>query len=118
MRRKGRRCRWGTTVRSTTACRSSAPPHQNIERDAVPEIVRHAPFTREAPADAAFNAVQGTVKELSYFGSFTVYQIALSSGAMLKVSQANTERHSEAALTWGDQAWAQWSPSAPVVLTA
>ena len=75
-------------------------------------------LTREAPADAAFNAVQGTVKELSYFGSFTVYQIALSSGAMLKVSQANTERHRDDTLTWGDRAWAQWSPSAHVVLTA
>jgi putrescine transport system ATP-binding protein len=75
-------------------------------------------LTRDAPADAAFNAVQGTVKELSYFGSFTVYQLALASGAMLKVSQANTERHRDDTLTWGDRAWAHWSRSAHVVLTA
>ena len=75
-------------------------------------------LTREAPADAAFNAVQGTVKEMSYFGSFTVYHLTLASGAMLKVSQANTQRHRDDALTWGDRAWAQWSPSAHVVLTA
>ena len=75
-------------------------------------------LTREAPIDTTCNAVEGTVKEKSYFGSFTVYQLALASGAMLKVSQANTERHSEAALTWGDRAWAHWSPSAAVVLTA
>ena len=75
-------------------------------------------LTREAPEQTAFNAVLGTVKEKSYFGSFTVYQLALSNGAMLKVSQANTERHNEAALTWGDRAWAHWSPSAAVVLTA
>jgi putrescine transport system ATP-binding protein len=54
---------------------------------------------------------------MSYFGSFTVYQLALASGARLKISQANTERHSDGALTWGDRAWAFWSPSAHVVLT-
>jgi len=75
-------------------------------------------LTREAPADTAFNATQGTVKEMSYFGSFTVYHLALASGALLKVSQANTERHVDDALTWGDRAWAHWSPSAHVVLTA
>jgi putrescine transport system ATP-binding protein len=75
-------------------------------------------LTRAAPADSAFNAVQGTVKEMSYFGSFTVYHLVLPSGAMLKVSQANTERHRADELTWGDRAWAQWSDSAHVVLTA
>jgi len=75
-------------------------------------------LTREAPADTAFNAAQGTIKEMSYFGSFTVYHLALASGALLKVSQANTERHRDDALTWGDRAWAHWSPSAHVVLTA
>ena len=75
-------------------------------------------LTRAAPADAAFNAVEGTVKEMSYFGSFTVYHLTLASGATLKVSQANTERHVDGALSWGDRAWAHWSPSAHVVLTA
>ena len=75
-------------------------------------------LTRAAPADAGFNAVEGTVKEMSYFGSFTVYHLTLASGATLKVSQANTERHVDGALSWGDRAWAHWSPSAHVVLTA
>ncbi len=75
-------------------------------------------LTREAPADTATNAVQGNIKEMSYFGSFTVYHLALASGATLKVSQANTERRADAALTWGDRAWAHWSSSAHVVLTA
>ncbi len=75
-------------------------------------------LTRDAPADVEFNAAQGTIKEMSYFGSFSVYHLALASGAMLKVSQANTERHRDDTLTWGDRAWAQWSPSAHVVLTA
>lgn len=68
-------------------------------------------------ADAAFNTAQGTVKEMAYFGSYTVYRLQLASGALLKVSVANTERHRDDEITWGDQVWAQWSNSAQVVLT-
>ena len=72
---------------------------------------------RQPPEDTAHNAVRGTVKEKSYFGSFTVYHLALASGAMLKVSEANTERHRDEEFTWGDAVWAHWSRSAHVVLT-
>ncbi len=54
-----------------------------------PEKIR---LSRQQPEDA-FNTAEGTVKELSYFGSFTVYHIELASGARLKVSQANMQRH-------------------------
>ena len=49
-------------------------------------------LSRKAPEDG-FNSAQGTVKELSYFGSFTVYHLELPSGMRLKVSQANVQRH-------------------------
>jgi len=75
-------------------------------------------LSRSAPAESDFNAVEGTIKEMSYFGSFTVYQLKLDSGALFKVSQANTQRQRDDALTWGDRAWAHWSRSAHVVLTA
>jgi putrescine transport system ATP-binding protein len=64
------------------------------------------------------NLVQGTVKDMSYFGSYTVYHLALQSGQVLKVRESNTERHCDQPLTWGDTAWASWSPTAQVVLTA
>jgi putrescine transport system ATP-binding protein len=73
-------------------------------------------LSRHKPADE-FNTVPGTVKEMSYFGSFTVYHLLLASGAMLKVSLANTQRHRDDEFTWGDTAWAHWSRSAHVVLT-
>jgi len=63
-----------------------------------------------------FNRVRGTVKDMAYFGSFTVYHLQLASGRILKISQGNTERHG-ASLTWDDTAWASWSPLAQVVLT-
>jgi putrescine transport system ATP-binding protein len=64
-----------------------------------------------------YNQARGTVKELSYFGSFTVFHVQLASGAMLKVSIANTRRHREHDFTWGDTVWAHWADSAQVVLT-
>ena len=72
--------------------------------------------SRSKPPDD-FNTAQGTIKELSYFGSFTVYHVELASGARLKISQANTARHKDDELTWGDAVWAHWSRSAHVVLT-
>ncbi|MGZ5185103.1 MAG: ABC transporter ATP-binding protein [Caldimonas sp.] len=64
----------------------------------------------------AFNRAHGTVKDMAYFGSFTVYHLQLASGRILKISQSNTERQG-AGLSWGDAAWASWSPLAQVVLT-
>jgi putrescine transport system ATP-binding protein len=63
------------------------------------------------------NRVHGKIKDLSYFGSFTVYHLQLGSGAVVKISQSNTARHRDDQLTWGDMAWAHWTPSAQVVLT-
>ena len=77
-------------------------------------------LSRDKPepwAEGEHNLARCTIRELSYFGSFTVYHAELPSGAKLKVSQSNTERHRDHALTWGDQAWAHWTPSSQVVLT-
>jgi putrescine transport system ATP-binding protein len=73
-------------------------------------------LSRHQPAEE-FNRALGTIKEMSYFGSFTVYHIELASGARLKVSLANTQRHRDDAFTWGDEVWAHWSRSSHVVLT-
>jgi putrescine transport system ATP-binding protein len=74
-------------------------------------------LSRQAPDDIAHNAVRGLIQDLAYFGSFTVYRLKLASGAMLKVAMANTQRHQDDSLSWGDEAWASWSPLAHVVLT-
>jgi putrescine transport system ATP-binding protein len=76
-------------------------------------LSRQQPHTDEA----GHNRVSGTIQELSYFGSFTVFRLQLASGAQLQVSMANTQRHSDDAFTWGDTVWAHWSRSAQVVLT-
>jgi putrescine transport system ATP-binding protein len=78
-------------------------------------------LSRHAPADEdsapTFNRAKGVVKNMAYFGSFTVYHLELPSGRILKVSQNNTQRYREHELTWGDEAWAHWSRQSQVVLT-
>ena len=78
-----------------------------------PEKIR---LSRQEPAEP-HNKVQGKVRDLSYFGSYTVYHLQLASGQVIKVSQINGERHPGDVLTWDDMAWAHWSDSAHVVLT-
>jgi putrescine transport system ATP-binding protein len=74
-------------------------------------------LTPDEPA-GPHNRVRGTVKDLAYFGSFTVYHLQLASGPVLKVSESNAERHREFTLRAGDGVWAHWPPTAQVVLTA
>ena len=64
------------------------------------------------------NRVRGSVKNLAYFGAFTVFHLRLDSGLVLKISASNIERQHEDPLTVGDPAWASWSSSSQVVLTA
>jgi putrescine transport system ATP-binding protein len=80
-------------------------------------ISRKPPVMGEGEPPAPLNQVKGTVQDMVYFGAATVYHLKLASGALLKVSQSNTERHPDDALTWGDEAFAWWAPSAHVVLT-
>jgi putrescine transport system ATP-binding protein len=74
-------------------------------------------LSRHKPDDP-YNTAHGRIKELSYFGSFTVYHVELTSGLRLKVSVANVQRHRDDEFTWGDEVWAHWSRAAHVVLTS
>ena len=79
--------------------------------------IRRDALTSPAPEDSGVNRAHGTIKEVAYFGSFTVYHLELASGRIVKVSQSNAERQQGAQLTWGDSAWATWTDLSPVVLT-
>ena len=73
-------------------------------------------LSRDEPS-GPHNRVRGTVKEMSYYGSFSVYFLELPSGALLKVSEEHEQRHRDDMPTWGDTLWASWPPTAQVVLT-
>ncbi|MBB4844865.1 putrescine transport system ATP-binding protein [Paucibacter oligotrophus] len=78
-----------------------------------PEKIR---LTCEKP-EGEFNQVQGKVRDLAYFGAFTVYHLQLPSGQVIKVSESNLARYRNDPLSWGQEVWASWSPTAQVVLT-
>jgi putrescine transport system ATP-binding protein len=73
-------------------------------------------ISRQAP-EGEFNKARGKVRNLAYFGSFTVFHVELASGLVFKVSQNNTQRHRDDEITWDDEVWAHWSQTAHVVLT-
>ena len=80
-------------------------------------ISRKPPVMQAGMPPAPLNQVKGRVKDMVYFGSETLYHLELASGAILKVTQSNTERHPDDTLSWDDEAYAWWLPSAHVVLT-
>jgi putrescine transport system ATP-binding protein len=84
-----------------------------------PEKIRISQEEPDAPKDTNVdsNCVKGVIKNISYFGSFTLYHVCLPSGKIIKVSQGNTERHSDQSFKEGDSTWLSWSRNAHVVLT-
>ncbi|HRW59180.1 putrescine transporter subunit: ATP-binding component of ABC superfamily [uncultured Defluviicoccus sp.] len=68
------------------------------------------------PADARFNCVTGRVFDIAYLGSLSTYHVRLATGEVVKVSAANRSRLVERPITWEDQVWLWWPPSASVVL--
>ncbi|ALT77033.1 ABC transporter ATP-binding protein [Paucibacter sp. KCTC 42545] len=81
-----------------------------------PEKIR---LSTDKPANplGEYNQVLAKVRELSYFGAFTLYHLQLPSGQIIKVSESNLERHRSDPLTWDQEVWASWSPTSQVVLT-
>ena len=71
---------------------------------------------RDAPD--GHNIAHGTIKGMSYLGDCTLYEVALDSGRMIRVSRANRSRFDQEDFTWDDKVSMHWHPSSPVVLLA
>ena len=69
------------------------------------------------PAELGFNCARGSIHDLAYLGSQTIYHVALASGAMVKVTKSNDARHDEVRLSVGDVVHVWWWGSDVVVLT-
>lgn len=72
---------------------------------------------KDAPAQA-HNKAQGTIEDIAYFGSHSVYHVRLPSGVKLMANFANQQRWASDNLTWGDAVWVWWGDNDGVVLTA
>lgn len=68
------------------------------------------------PADQSVNSMVGTVYDIGYLGSISVYYIRLDNGTKVKATVANRSRLVERPITWEDRVWLSWSPAASVIL--
>ena len=64
------------------------------------------------------NKVQGTIEEIAYFGSHSVYHVRLASGSKVLCNFVNLKRWASENFTWNDSVWLSWKDNAGVVLTS
>jgi putrescine transport system ATP-binding protein len=72
---------------------------------------------KEEPA-LPHNKAQGTIEDIAYFGSHSVYHVRLASGFKFMANFANLQRWASEGLTWNDKVWVSWGDNAGVVLTS
>ena len=64
------------------------------------------------------NKVRGTIEEIAYFGSHSVFHVRLPGGTKVLANMANSQRWASERFTWGDEVWLSWDENAGVVLTS
>ncbi|KKL83358.1 hypothetical protein LCGC14_1975590, partial [marine sediment metagenome] len=68
------------------------------------------------PEGDADNTLQGHVDEIAYMGNLTVYQVRLTTGRRVRVSQANLTRSAGGPVALHAPVCLQWSAAAGFVL--
>ncbi|MFO1493252.1 MAG: polyamine ABC transporter ATP-binding protein [Lysobacterales bacterium] len=79
-----------------------------------PEKVR---ISKEEPVEA-HNKARGTIEDIAYFGSHSVYHIRLASGMKVMCNFVNQQRWASEGFTWNDAVWVSWGDLEGVVLTS
>jgi len=69
------------------------------------------------PPSGEYNHARGKVEEIAYVGGLSVYHVKTRNGMTIRATLANVERRAEERLTWDDEVYLSWQPSAAVVLT-
>jgi putrescine transport system ATP-binding protein len=72
---------------------------------------------KDEPAQA-YNKAHGTIEDIAYFGSHSVYHVRLPGGTKLMANFTNQQRWASEGLTWGDAVWLWWGDNDGVVLTS
>ncbi|MDG2526701.1 polyamine ABC transporter ATP-binding protein [Stenotrophomonas sp. HITSZ_GD] len=65
-----------------------------------------------------YNKARGTIEDIAYFGSHSVYHVRLPSGFKLMANFTNQQRWASEGMTWGDEVWVSWGENDGVVLTS
>ncbi len=72
---------------------------------------------KEEPAQP-HNKVRGTIEDIAYFGSHSVFHVRLPGGTKLLANMVNSQRWASEKFTWNDSVWLSWGDQAGVVLTS
>jgi putrescine transport system ATP-binding protein len=68
--------------------------------------------------DQKYNKAQGTIEDIAYFGSHSVYHVRLAGGMRVMANLANAQRWASDRFTWEDRVWLSWDEQSGVVLTS
>jgi putrescine transport system ATP-binding protein len=68
--------------------------------------------------DQKYNKAQGTIEDIAYFGSHSVYHVRLAGGMRVMANLANARRWASDRFTWEDRVWLSWDEQSGVVLTS
>jgi spermidine/putrescine transport system ATP-binding protein len=74
-----------------------------------------APPARE-DAPAGHNVVAGTIRQIAYLGSESVYEVELEGGRRVRALRSNLTRRDQEELTWDEPVWLAWHACSPAVL--
>jgi putrescine transport system ATP-binding protein len=110
----------GETAIDCSAGRLRIPPQPNAASGTCvwlalrPEKLR---IDRDSAPRREENALPGTVLEVGYRGSISVYAVRLENGTVMKVMRSNESGMPNAALQYDDRVWVSWPPEAAIVLS-
>ena len=74
-------------------------------------------ITKDEP-DQPYNKARGSIEDIAYFGSHSIFHVRLPSGIKVLSNFANQQRWASEGLTWGDEVWVSWDDNDGVVLTS
>jgi spermidine/putrescine ABC transporter ATP-binding subunit len=81
----------------------------------IKRVTGSAPPTPE-DAPSGCNVVAGTIRQISYLGSESVYEVDLANDRRMRVSRPNLSRWDQEDFTWDDEVWLRWHGDSPVLL--
>jgi spermidine/putrescine ABC transporter ATP-binding subunit len=67
-------------------------------------------------APAGTNVVPGTIKDIVYLGSETIFEVELEGGRRVKTFRSNLTRYDQEDFTWDEPVWLAWHACSPAVL--
>jgi spermidine/putrescine ABC transporter ATP-binding subunit len=89
-----------------------------IRPEKIELLKREEGATPPTPEDApsGCNVTPGIVRQISYLGSESIYEIDLINGRRMQVSRPNLSRWDQEDFTWDDEVWLRWHGDSPVLL--